>query len=209
MEQMTIEEYLQALSSKAPVPGGGGTSALGGALGIALAGMVESLTMGKKRYAQYEEDIRRLHTQSQSLQEEFRAFIGRDAEAFEPLSRAYRMPKETREQREEREQAVESAVVEAARVPMEIARKAADSIQVLEELLEKGSVLALSDTGAAAAFLRASLSGAVLNVYINTKQMKDREMAQEMNREAMRLQEEGCKRLDRIYREVMERLLSR
>ena len=206
MERMTVNEYLQVLSSKSPVPGGGGTSALGGAMGMALGSMVGNLITGKKKYAAYETDIRRLIGEAEKLQEQLVHLMNEDAAVFQPVSDAYRLPKETEEQLAYREQVLETTLKGACLVPIEVIRKSLEGLDVLEELLVKGSVLAVSDVGVGAAFLRTAINGAVLNVYINTRMMKNRELASELNRETKELQEQGIVRADRLYQQVLEKL---
>jgi formiminotetrahydrofolate cyclodeaminase len=207
MEKMSIEAYLLDLASKKPTPGGGGASALTGAIGMALAGMVTSLTTGKKKYAEYETEILRLQQESMRLQKELTELQNEDARAFAPLARAYGLPKGTEEEKKARAQVMEEALLKASLVPLAIMKQATEGLLVCEELLQKGSTMAVSDTGTAAACLRAAINGAALNVYINTKSMKNRETAADLNRQAEALREEGTKRADALYRQVWERLV--
>ena len=207
MEQMTIENYLQELSSKQPIPGGGGASALTGAAGMALGGMVASLTIGKKRYAAYEEDICRLQEEARARQERLVQLIKEDAKAFAPLAKAYGMPRKTPEEKAEKEAVMETALAEAAAVPLQILKTVCGGFSVLGELAEKGSVLAVSDAGVGVAFLKAAAEGAALNVYVNTKLMKNRPYADALNQETRALQEQARSTGDRLYTLVMNRLL--
>ena len=116
----TCTEFLEALASKAPVPGGGGASALVGAVGVALGNMVGNLTVGKKKYADVEADVRALDQRSEALRRKLEALVAADAEVFEPLSRAYGLPKDTEQQRSYKEQVMEQALNTACSVPMEI-----------------------------------------------------------------------------------------
>ena len=114
----TCTEFLEALASKAPVPGGGGASALVGAVGVALGNMVGNLTVGKKKYADVEADVRALDQRSEALRRKLEALVAADAEVFEPLSRAYGLPKDTEQQRSYKEQVMEQALNTACSVPM-------------------------------------------------------------------------------------------
>ena len=174
-------EFVDVLSSKAPVPGGGGASALVGAVGTALGNMVGSLTVGKKKYADVEEEMYSLKEKATKLQEELLRLVERDAEVFEPLSKAYGMPRATEEEKAEKARVMEIVLKDACSVPMEIMEKCCEAIELLEVFAEKGSTLAISDAGVGAAMCKAALLGASLNVYINTKSMKNREYAEELN----------------------------
>ena len=177
-------EFIELLASKAPVPGGGGASALAAALGTALGNMVGSLTVGKKKYAGVETRIYEMKARCDALQAELLDLVQQDAEVFEPLSRAYGMPKDTEEQKAERERVLEAALDLACGVPLKIMEKCCEAIALMEEFAQKGSRLALSDAGVGSAFCRAALEGAALNVFINTKLMKDRARADELNEKA-------------------------
>ena len=201
-----VGEWVDALASKAPVPGGGGASALGGALGAALGQMVVHLTIGKKRYADVEEEMEKNLTELNRLGEEFLRLADRDGEVFAPLAEAYSMPSETRAQREEKERVMEERLLAASLVPLEMMEKALLVINILEFLGEKGSRMAISDVGVAAQFAKAALTGAAMNVYINTKAMKNREKAEELNRKAEWLIEDGKQRGDAVYEKVLEQL---
>lgn len=201
-----VGEWVDALASKAPVPGGGGASALGGALGAALGQMVVHLTIGKKRYADVEEEMEKNLAELNRLGEEFLRLADRDGEVFAPLAEAYSMPSETREQREEKERVMEERLLAASLVPLEMMEKALLVINILEFLGEKGSRMAISDVGVAAQFAKAALTGAAMNVYINTKAMKNREKAEELNRKAEWLIEDGKQRGDAVYEKVLEQL---
>ena len=173
-------EFVEVLASKAPVPGGGGASALVGAVGTALGNMVGSLTVGKKKYADVEDEMYELKAKCDQLQKDFLRLIERDAEVFEPLSKAYGMPKETEEEKAEKARVMEIVLKDACSVPMEIMEKCCEAIELIVEFGAKGSKLAISDAGVGAAFCKAALQGASLNVYINTKSMADREYAEEL-----------------------------
>lgn len=202
----TCEEFVDVLSTKAPVPGGGGASALVGALGCALGNMVGSLTVGKKKYADVEEDIIALKEKADVLQKELLRLVEEDAKVFEPLSKAYGMPKETEEEKAEKARVMAVVLKDACSVPMEIMRKCCEAVELIEEFAAKGSVIALSDAGVGAAFCKAALLGASLNVFINTKSMMDREYAESLNLEAERMIEEYSVRADNVFNSVKERL---
>lgn len=199
---MEMTQFLQNLSSADPTPGGGGASALIGSVAAALGSMVGNLTTGKKKYAQYQEDIERILAQTGEKWKILEGYIAKDAESFAPLAAAYGIPKD----QEGREEILQNALVEAARVPLEIARECATLVPLLEELSVKGSRLAISDVAVAAVACRSAIEGAVMNVYINTKLMTDRTLADSMNAEANQLVADSRVRLEKVYEEISNQL---
>ena len=199
-------EFLEVLSSAEPVPGGGGASAAVGAFASALGMMVANLTVGKKKYADVEEEIIDIRGQLEVLREELVTLTDKDAEAFEPLSKAYGLPKDTQEQKEEKERVMEKALYEASIVPLQIMRTVSKVIGLLKILGEKGSRIAVSDVGVAVLFARAALEGASLNIYINTRLMKDREQAEKLNRESDELIQEARTLQEEIYAGVLAKI---
>ena len=172
-----MEQFLKTLSSSAPTPGGGGAAALSGAVAASLASMVANLTTGKKRYAAYQAEIDELLAETAALRDALYGFIARDAEAFEPLSRAYGIPKDA----PGRDETLEAALHAAAEVPLALLETLVRLVPICERLLVIGSKLAVSDVGCAAAACRSAADSAALNVYINTKLMRDRDYAASLN----------------------------
>ena len=166
--------------------------------------MVANLTVGKKKYAAVEEEILAAREELERLRDRLVTLTDRDAQAFEPLSRAYGLPKNTEEEKAAREKIMESALYEASVVPMEIMETVLSSMDLLETLGEKGSRLALSDVGVGILFAQAALEGASLNVFINTRLMKDRSQAEELNARADRMIAEGREKKERIYSQVLQ-----
>ena len=202
----TCEEFVDVLASKAPVPGGGGASALVGAIGMALGNMVGSLTVGKKKYADVEAEMYELKAKCDKLQKELLELVEKDAEVFEPLSKAYGMPRTTEEEKAEKARVMEIVLKDACSVPMEIMEKCCEAIEVIKEFAAKGSALAISDAGVGAAFCKAALKGASLNVYINTKSMANKEYAAELNEKADAMLEKYAPMADEIFDSVLARL---
>ena len=199
-------EFVEVLASKAPVPGGGGASALVGAIGTALGTRVGRLTVGKKKYADVEEEMYALKAKCDTLQKELLALVEKDAEVFEPLSKAYGMPRNTEEEKAEKARVMEIVLKDACSVPMEIMEKCCEAIELIQEFAAKGSTLAISDAGVGAAFCKAALEGASLNVYINTKSMKNREYAEELNAKADAMLAKYPKMAEEIFESVLGRL---
>lgn len=200
--EKNVDRFLETLASSAPTPGGGGAAALCGALGIALGNMVGSLTLGKKKYADVQEDITALNSRAEALRADFAALIDADAEAFAPLSRAYSIPKDA----PGRDEIMESALLRAAEPPLEIMRKCAEALDVIADYAAKGSALAISDAGCAAALCGAALQAAALNVRINTKSMKNRVAAEEIDAETDELLQKYSTIAQEIYKRVYGRL---
>ena len=198
MKDKTIKTFTDELCSNAPVPGGGGASALMGALSASLCSMVGELTTGKKKYAEYQIDIERILSDSKYLNGELLDLMQKDAEAFEPLSKAYGIPKDD----PDRDDILEAALLVAAQAPYDIVMKCKDVALLVEELVTKGSKLAISDVGVAAAACRAAATGAAMNVFINTKLMKNRKTADELNGETNTAIDEIVRICDKAYREV-------
>ena len=206
-EEKKICEYLEVLSSKAPVPGGGGASALAGALGNALGQMVVNLTVGKKKYAEVEEEMQEYLERLKTMQQEFLHLSDRDAKVFAPLAECYRLSSATPEEKEHKETVMEEKLLDASMVPVEIMEKALELLEILDVLADKGSRMAVSDVGVAVQFTRTALLGAVMNVYINTKSMKNREKAEEINQNAKRMIKIGTSQADEIYEKVLAQLV--
>jgi formiminotetrahydrofolate cyclodeaminase len=201
---VSCAEFVDVLASKAPVPGGGGASALVGAIGAALGNMVGSLTVGKKKYADVEADIIALMEKTTALQKELLRLVDQDAVVFEPLSKAYGIPKDD----PNREKIMEEALNAACSVPLDIMRCCAKAIDLVAEFAEKGSALAISDAAVGAVFLNAALQGASFNVFINTKSMVDRQNAEKLEAEADALLKEYTQKAESIAAGVCKKLRS-
>lgn len=169
----SVAAFTEKLASPAPVPGGGGACALVGAVGIALGDMVGELTVGKKKYADVEADLRALMARAQDLRVKLLACVEKDAVAFEPLSRAYGIPKDD----PTRDAVMEKCLHDAAAVPLEIFDLVCEAIEIERDFAEMGSRLVISDAATGVSFCRAALHGAAVNVKVNTRLMKDRAYA--------------------------------
>lgn len=177
MLNKNVTEFTEALASKSAVPGGGGASALVGAIGIALGDMVGELTVGKKKYADVEADVRALMVRAQELRVKLLSCVDKDAQAFEPLSRAYGIPKDD----PTRDEVMEKCLRDAAGAPLEILDLCCEAIELQKEFAAKGSVLAISDAATGVVFSLSAMYGAAVNVKVNTKSMKDRDYAEKIN----------------------------
>ena len=202
-----IDEYVKELGSKAPVPGGGGASAVAGALSAALACMVCNLTVGKKSYVTVEDDVKKILADMNEHMESFIRLSDKDAEVFYPLSQAYGFKPQNDEEKKMHEENMEKLLFNAAMVPLDIMKEAYSMLGAIDFLAKKGSKLAVSDAGVAVSMLRSAVCGAMMNVVINVKYIKDRIKAQNILDEASELLENTMNKADIIYREVLEVLL--
>ena len=204
--ELPVTEFTLQLSSKAPVPGGGGAAALVGALGAALGGMVANLTIGKPKYAEVEDEIQELKVAAYRLQKDLLALIEKDAEVFAPLAGAYRMASGTDEEKAEKERVMQACLKQASLAPLEIMEKCAETLVLLEKFAEKGSVLAVSDAGCGAALSKAALQAAWLNVRINIRIIDDKKFASEVESKGLSLLEKSIPLADKIYYSVEDKL---
>ncbi len=193
-----MKDFLDALSSKEPTPGGGGASALVAAVSCSLCSMVSNLTTGKKKYAQYQDKIDEYLVLLKEKNELLQADIEKDAKAFAPLAKAYSLDKST----EGYEDIMEKALFDAATAPKEILEDIYSLVPVIEDLAVMGSRLAISDVAVAAACLEAAMKGCVLNVYINTRSMKNKDTAQKMNAYVKEIVSDGSKRMQKVYADI-------
>ena len=180
MTMETCRKFVEVLASDAPAPGGGGAAALVGAIGTALGNMVGSLTVGKKKYADVQDEIIALKAKCDALQTELLNQVEMDEINFLPLAKAYGIPKDD----PTRDAVMEEATIIACSTPMKIMELCCEAIDYIAVFAEKGSRLAVSDAGCAAVCCKAALQAASLNVFINTKTLKNREVAEDMNRKA-------------------------
>ncbi len=201
-QENTIEEFVKTLASKDAVPGGGGASALVGAIGIALGGMVGSLTVGKKTYADVEDEVRAWMEEAEGLRGELLLAMDADAEAFLPLSEAYAIPKDD----PTRDAVMEAALRVACEAPLVLMQKLCRAIELIEGFAAKGSRIALSDAGVGAVCCKAALQGAALNIYINIKSMQEIDQASYFKSSAESMLAEYVPRADAIYAQVTEQL---
>lgn len=198
MTNETCRAFASALASDAPTPGGGGAAALVGAVGTALGSMVAALTLGKKKYAAVEAELRALSEKCDALREELLDQVGEDEAGFLPLARAYAIPKDALG----RDAALEEASVGACAVPMKIMALCCEAIDCLAVFAEKGSRLAVSDAGCGAVCCKAALEAASLNVFINTKSLRDRDNAERLNARTQAMLDKYCPMAEEIYHSV-------
>lgn len=202
----SCEEFCRVLASREPVPGGGGASALAGALAAALGNMVGNLTVGKKKYAAYEEEIQSCNARAGELRERFLTLIQADADSFAPLAAVYRLPSQTEEEKAQKEARLQEALKEACVVPEQIMECCLETLALIEVYEAKGSVMAVSDAAAAALLCGSALKAAALNLRINIKSMADQELAGEIRKRMERRIEAGERQAQEIYLRAIAKL---
>jgi len=200
--KQSCEEFVQVLASKEPVPGGGGASALVGAIGTALCSMVGNLTVGRKKYAAVEADVYKILDKAKNLQGRLIDLVDEDAKAFEPLAKAYSIPKDE----PNRAALMEEVLQKACMAPLEMMRCCCESLDLLAEILEKGSVTLVSDVGVGSVCCKAALVGASMNIFINSQSLADKSTAESIENEADSMLEKYCTVADEISNEVMRRI---
>ena len=205
-KEYTCQEFCEILASKAPVPGGGGASALAGALAIALGNMVGNLTIGKKKYAAVEEEIWACNVQSEDLRLRFLDLIQADGDSFAPLAAVYRLPSGTEEEKAVKEEKLQTALVDACVVPEQIMECCMEALRLIDIYEDKGSVMAVSDAAAAALLAKSALSAAALNLRINAKSLQDREAAEAILERMNARIAEGDALADEIYARALNKL---
>ena len=189
ISEKTCVEFVNLLASKSAVPGGGGAAALVGAIGMALGSMVCNLTIGKKKYAEYEDSVKEILVKAGEIEEKLLSMIDEDANNFLPLSKAYGLPTSTEEEKKIKEETMENALKVAC-----------------EDLVDKGSRLAISDVGVGIQCLRSAILSGQLNVVININSIKDMEYVEKVRNEVNHLVEEGVKICDEVYAKVEKAL---
>ena len=202
MLNISCNDFIEELSSKAPVPGGGGASAYIGALGMALGSMVGNLTLGKKKYADVQDDILVLLEKSEEIIDSLKLLVKKDADVFYPLSQAYGLPQNTEEEKNIKEMELQRVLYDATMVPLEIARQCLKAIELQEEYANKGTRIAVSDVGVGVIFCKAALQGAKLNVLINTKIMKDKELKDSIEKQLREIEAVGIAKADKVFQQV-------
>jgi formiminotetrahydrofolate cyclodeaminase len=198
----SCNEFAGKLAAKVSVPGGGGAAALVGALSMALCSMAGNFTTGKKKYAQYEEELQAILKEAEDIRTRLLDLVEEDAKMFEPLSVAYSIPKED----PQRVEKLEKATLDAIIPPLEMMRQIKRVIELLERMKEIGSVIMISDVGCGAALAGAALKSASLNVFINTKSLQDRDKADSFEQEADSILDEYVVRAQNVFDDVNAKL---
>jgi formiminotetrahydrofolate cyclodeaminase len=177
MQEESLASFLDQLASSAPTPGGGSVAALCGALSVALGSMVANLTLGREKYRDVEPAVRLALESAEQLRSRFLGLIDEDIAAYGALSAAYRLPKSTVEEQTARSSQIQAALTGAAEAPLRMVEQARQALELCQTLASIGNPNVISDVGVAAITAYAALESGELNVLINLKTMKDKELA--------------------------------
>lgn len=205
--ETTCMDYIKALSSSEPIPGGGGATALAGSIGTALGNMVGALTVNKEKFADVKDELKVYMKEAEEIQLILLKLVDKDAAAFRPLVNAYKLPTNTEEERAEKDKIMADALEMACTAPMEIMEYCCRAIEICNEFARKGAKVALSDAGVGVVLCKSALQGAALNVFINTRLMKDEKRREELNKKAITMLTEYTVKADTVYAKVYRYLL--
>ncbi|HOT63863.1 MAG TPA: cyclodeaminase/cyclohydrolase family protein [Dysgonamonadaceae bacterium] len=208
LQDLTLKQFLEKTANNEPVPGGGSISALHGAVAAALTEMLANITIGKKNYSAVEETMKLNATKASALRTEFLTDIDRDAEAYNLVFQAFRLPKDTDEQKVLRSEKIQEATKVAALVPMEVAERAFELLDLISETTRKGNKNAITDGCVAMMTCRTAVLGALLNVRINLASIKDERFVKELSEKCNRIENETLRKEQELTEFVGEEVRS-
>lgn len=210
LDSKTVRGFVDELASNSPAPGGGSVAALCGSLGSALGSMVFNLTVGKKAYEALGDaekaSVNKGLKDAGELKDTFLDLMNKDTEAFNKLMAAFKLPKDTDENKAARTAQIQAAYKGATEIPLEVARRAYDIYELIEIAVDHGNKNAISDAGVAALLAQASIEGAIMNVKINLGSIKDEEFVNAVRDEIKVISEDGLKKQQEILQEVNKQL---
>ena len=206
LAELKTAEFVDLLASDAPAPGGGSAAALEGALGAALTAMVCGLTVGKKKYAEFQELAEEAQKKATDLKARFVDVMDRDTEAFNVVSAAFGMPKATDEEKAARSAAIQKGLEGCTKTPFEMMELAVETLELTASILGKSNDSAASDLGVSALSLRAAIQGAWLNVLINIGSLKDTALAEDYRAKGEALLAKALPLADEIYSTVVSQM---
>jgi formiminotetrahydrofolate cyclodeaminase len=206
LQDLTLKQFLEKTANNEPVPGGGSISALHGAVAAALTEMLANITIGKKNYSAVEETMKLNATKASALRTEFLTDIDRDAEAYNLVFQAFRLPKDTDEQKVLRSEKIQEATKVAAMVPMEVAERAFELLDLIGETTRKGNKNAITDGCVAMMTCRTAVLGALLNVRINLASIKDERFVKELSEKCNRIEKETLRKEQELTEFVGEEM---
>lgn len=201
-----IKNYLDEISSNSPTPGGGNVSAFSGAMGCSLGIMVCNLTIGKKKYVEVEEEIKDVSFQLQSFRDKLIQLAGDDNDAFDKVMEAFKLPKETDQDKKIRSEKIENSTLHAASIPSQVIKVCSNVIPLIQIISGKGNQNSLSDAGVAASLLSTAAQGAYLNVLINCTSLPNNQLASELLKKSEDIFHEVQERCDDILAIISSRL---
>jgi glutamate formiminotransferase/formiminotetrahydrofolate cyclodeaminase len=206
LKDQKIKTFLDSLASESATPGGGSVAALTGAMSAALISMVSNLTVGKEKYRHLEDDIKLLLKKSESLRAKFEELMEKDVEVFNQFMAIMKLPRNNEEEKRERNQKMQIALIEAAKVPLEVARKSKELIDICQEIADKGNKNAISDAGVAVILAEAAFDSAIINVQINLNMIKDEKIKNSLTEEIENLNASVKGEKDKVLEKVLARM---
>lgn len=203
LTELSCRDFAKELASKKPVPGGGGAAAMVAALGVALNTMVANFSYGKKKFIDIKHKHEDLIKRGEVLRDKLIDLVDKDAEFFEPLSKAYVMPSNTVEEKKIKNERLQKCLIDACLAPMETLRFSYDAILLHQDIVDKSSKNIISDVGVGVQFLKAALNSAYLNVLINLNLIDDENYVKIHKEEAEKLLDMGRKIADEVYEKTV------
>jgi len=198
-----IKEFLNETASSSPVPGGGSVAALSAGLAAALTAMVANLTIGKKGYEGLEEEMENIAKEAEMYKEKFIEYIDKDSESFNQVMAAFKLPKETEEEKEIRKEMIQRSYKAAALVPLEVAREGLKIMDIIETVVVKGNKNAVTDGAVAAMMARTATLSALYNVKINLGSIKDAEFVENIGKEVQEIED----KITKIEKDILEKVV--
>ncbi|HOB16376.1 MAG TPA: cyclodeaminase/cyclohydrolase family protein [Defluviitoga sp.] len=192
LSEMTIREFLEKLSSKDPAPGGGSVAALAGALASSLGNMVSNLTIGKKKYKDVEEEIKKVNETLEKYRDTFLEEMEEDARAFSEVIDSLKLPRNTDEEKKIREEKIQESTKKATLIPLKIAKNALEVMELIEILVKIGNKQVLSDAAIAAIMAKSAILGGIYNIKINLPSIKDEEFVSDLEKQIRNMEIEAC-----------------
>jgi len=201
-----FKQYMDDLAGKKPAPGGGSAAAAAGAIGVSLLSMVANFTVGKDKYKDVEAEVQEILSSAEKLRAELQKLIDEDVVAYKEVSAAYKMPRESEEEKTARSEAIQAALKQAMSVPLAICRNLYEAIGLCEPLLEKGNVNLVSDVGVAAELIAGGFASAVLNVEINLSGIKEPNMTKKIRDELSSKEKQIEKIREKVVSQTKEKI---
>ena len=198
LASMKINDILSELASSSPAPGGGSVAALAGALGAALSSMVCNLTIGKEKYIDVQDEIKDVLLKSEKIRKELTELIDKDTAAFNDVMKAFKMPKETDEQKKVRSKTIQEGYKTAAKIPLETAQICEKIFDLALVIAEKGNKNSITDTAVSALMAKAGVESAIFNVKINLGSIKDEKFVEKISSELDKLQSNSTRKTDKV-----------